>query len=259
MEQKNVERRLCSSATLTPRRKPMFKLKNRYMHFNRIFAVGVAAVMSIVGVTFFAGDEKIHACRCIELTPSEDAFDGADVVFLGKAVEIAFATTGPTIDVVGDPKIVKFSVGKAWKGTAYDTMFVATRNSLRCDGYDFTVGRQYLVYAHAIPDHELWVDLCSGTSSAPNAQERGYLDHLGEGWTPEPGSIAPTPTPIPSPTPTPSPSPIPSPTPMPTATGGNCNILAPSAHADFVVKPGRRHRVVRVPSARTRVARQRFN
>ena len=40
----------------------MFKLKNRYMHFNRIFAVGVATAMSIVGVTFFAGDEEIHAC-----------------------------------------------------------------------------------------------------------------------------------------------------------------------------------------------------
>ena len=223
----------------------MFNLKDRYMHLNRVFAIGLATAMLIVGVTFFAGDEKIQACSCGQLTPPDVAFNDANAVFTGRVVEIT-APSGRELAVSPlETQIVKFLVSSVWKGEAYETLFVATINGSFC-GYDFFEGAQYLVYTYdGSPDHEFWVDLCSGTGSLFDAQAWGYFDHLGEGQAPKPGTVAATPTPestlepIATPTSTPEPTiePKPTPTPAPTVIVGNCNILAPSAHADFVVLP----------------------
>ncbi len=227
----------------------MFKLKNRYMHFNRIFAVGVAAVMSIVGVTFFAGDEEIHACTCLNSSPAE-ALAQADAVFSGTVINI---DEQPTDDDDLYYLVFELLVDSVWKGPVKETIFVASgayRSFVTSCDFRLRKELSYVVYAYGGPN-SLEVRSCSRTIEIDYAYED--LEALGEGTVPEPDTVVdpwkppatPTPnaialpisTPIPPARPTATLTPAPSLTSTPTATGANCNILASSAHADFVVLP----------------------
>ena len=218
----------------------MLGLKNRRRQFNWVFAISLAAAISIIGVTIFAGDDEIHACSCIWRSPSE-AMSNSTVVFAGEVLTKRRIESGwLKFDHYYE---IEFRVNVVWKGMVDETSFIYTLpDSSSCGGWPwFEEGQEYVIYAHY--NNPVQVFLCDHILSMSEAQED--LEFLGKGMKPDPGSVAPTWTPPlePTPEPTPTPSSTLVSTPTPTIqnesenSGGGCNLLARSSRTDFGTLP----------------------
>lgn len=117
------------------------------------------------------------ACSCTEPPPPAEAFEDADVVFSGKAVEIKKETSNQVSSA--SPMPVKFDVQRVWKGTAEKTITISTALSSASCGYEFEYGKTYLVYAYG--DESLQTGLCTRTQLFADAYED--LRALGAGKT----------------------------------------------------------------------------
>jgi hypothetical protein len=101
--------------------------------------------------------EPAWACRCGLRTPS-DQFQSVDAVFAGR------------VDAVGQlGRMVTFNVGEAWKGVTEPSLQLSTTSGRSC-GFDFEVGKEYLVYASGNTP-VLTVKGCSRTSILSGAAE----------------------------------------------------------------------------------------
>ena len=218
----------------------MFKLKNRRMPFNWVFAMGLATAMSIIGVTIFAGDDETHACSCIWRSPSE-AMSNSTVVFSGEVLGKRRIESGWfEFDHYYE---IEFRVNVVWKGMVNEVSFIYTLpDSSSCGGWPwFEEEQEYVIYARY--NNPVQVFLCDHILVMSEAQED--LEFLGEGMKPDHGSVSPTWAPPLEPTPEPTPTPTSTPvsTPTPTmqneseATGRGCNLLARSSYTDFGALP----------------------
>ena len=217
----------------------MFNHDTRERLLNWRSAIAFAVISATVGVFSLMNAGQISACSCIDSSQSL-AFSNAGAVFMGRVVAIrALESLREDFDQIHELEV---QVDLVWKGPRYETMFLQTRaDGVSCGGLSrFKSDLDYIVYAHEKQDL-LRVGLCSRIIPAPDWQEE--LDALGQGMVPEPGTVAESwkppaaPTPSATPTSSPKPSSTPSPTATPTAIGGNCNILASSAHVDIVALP----------------------
>lgn len=125
-------------------------------------------------VVTFASVENALACSCLasqesETRQIEGAFNGSEAIFAGEVVEVKGA---------GDNNLaVKFKVKKIWKGSAVKEITINTaENSAMC-GYNFEVGKQYLVYANAAGDKFSTTD-CSRTAVYSKKGDAKQLDKL---------------------------------------------------------------------------------
>lgn len=100
------------------------------------------------------------ACSC--MTQSiEDARASATAIFEGRVVSI---TPEP------GTLVVTFAVTQAWGGVEHEQLVLRTAESSVSCGYEFAVGRTYLVYAGG--EHgALTASLCSRTAPIENAAE----------------------------------------------------------------------------------------
>ena len=207
----------------------MFGLKSGGMRLNWIFAMGVAVLMSIIGVMFLAGDEKIHACSCWNTSPAE-ALARDDAVFSGKVLVNRRVESGWF--GFGHYHEIEFRVDAVWKGTVNETLFIYTLpDSASCGGWPwFEEDQEYVIYTRYTDPVRVW--LCDRIRLLSEAEED--LEFLGEGMKPEPGSVSPTWTPPIEPTPEPTLTPTPvvrsthSPQNESKTSGGGCNILVQS-------------------------------
>ena len=198
----------------------MLGLKNRRMPFNRVFAMGLAMAMSIIGVSLFAGSERVHACGCVGIASPSETLSEATAVFAGMPVDISVIRWRESLmggEVRRGVDSYEFRVSVVWKGEVYETMFVNTSNGngSSCD-YGFVLDMEYVVYAYDV-NGTLWAGQCTRTAPVRLAQED--LDELGEGAAPMLGSNA---------------SPLMT---VPTVANGSCNVFAPHSQVPIDAWP----------------------
>ncbi|WP_438311384.1 hypothetical protein [Sporosarcina sp. FA9] len=119
------------------------------------------------------------ACSCVVPPPADVALSEATAVFSGEVVEVKKSNAD-------NGKTVHFKVREIWKGIDSTTISVFTNNDSASCGIDFTVGKEYLVYAHTLDSNGksiLSTTLCDRTAELANATDD--LTLIGEGQIPE--------------------------------------------------------------------------
>lgn len=136
-----------------------------------IFSIG----FSIFFLALTVSDAS--ACSCIpspENVPIEqqvkEAYEKSAAVFVGEVTEIirkpgAFSIT------------VKFKVEKSWNKNFQKTVAVATASDGALCGFEFQIGKKYLVYA-AENNKNLATNLCTRTASAVSNKDLAVLDKI---------------------------------------------------------------------------------
>jgi hypothetical protein len=89
------------------------------------------------------------ACTCSGIPEFEAAFAQSEAIFVGTPLSIE-----PVEDTYPSAVLVHFSVAMAWKGVSGNSAFIQTAASGASCGYEFVLGREYLVYADAYQDLE---------------------------------------------------------------------------------------------------------
>ena len=139
---------------------------------------------------------QAHACTCLPISPS-DMDEHFSVVFAGKAIDERTRyhpqSANPLSEVTGEYRYVTIYtllVHTVWKGPSYEIVYMQSYSDIlsTCGGGGpghFAIGHEYLVYTGP----RMTVYSCNGVHSLASAQE--YLDELGAGQPPEPGTVAP--------------------------------------------------------------------
>ena len=116
-----------------------------------------------------------QACSCLSQTP-EQAFESAGAVFEGRVLETQMEQGRPEGSL---PRVrVRFGVVQSWKGVKSEQLWAITPSAREACGYDFQVGRSYLVYASS-GGSEMTVSSCGHTK--PIAEAQTELKSLGMG------------------------------------------------------------------------------
>jgi hypothetical protein len=124
----------------------------------------VAAAVVALGIPMavVAGAQPAWACSCV---PADFGAQTAraDVIFSGRVV--GGGRPGGFLSSSADPTIWTVAVDRVYKGQAQERQEVVTAESEASCGYEFVVGRHYLVLAQHSDssDSELVTNLCSGT------------------------------------------------------------------------------------------------
>lgn len=130
----------------------------------------------ILAVTFLASAERSLACSCLFTdeppeTKVQKAYNESAAVFSGEV-------TG--IEPDGEFNFsVRIKTARIWKGADMENVVIHTpRQSAMC-GYNFEVGKKYLVYAYRAEDG-LSTSICSRTAIFEGNEDVGYLDKLSQ-------------------------------------------------------------------------------
>jgi len=129
----------------------------------------------------------VYACSCVANYSQEQAFEDAEAVFVGRALDIGehhntlrqlFSN-----DVAPSYRTVEFHVTERWKGIEKNVVTVATGFGGGDCGFLFAEGETYLVYAHGgdFYGQELATGICSRTEVLRHAEED--IVALGSGGT----------------------------------------------------------------------------
>lgn len=121
------------------------------------------------------------ACSCAELPSVEEEFERSKAVFSGKVVDIndQWSLKGST------STSVLFEVTNTWKGVEQSQIIITTGQGGGDCGYNFTKGKEYLVYAYESSMYgakSLVTVICNRTGVLNSSQED--LEVLGEGQPP---------------------------------------------------------------------------
>jgi hypothetical protein len=143
------------------------------------------------------------ASECWARRSVSEELKNSTVVFSGKAVAEEYRriiTPQPGWPEVGEILVIKFSVERWWKGSGEGEVFLHTGVSrwpggytrIFSEGFNFTVGEKYLVYASGDVDN-LTTTSCERTTKLENADHD--LKALGEGRLPKKKKAARVPSP----------------------------------------------------------------
>ena len=157
-------------------------------------AVRLGLILSLSLLWFFSNSEQALACSCVRPEgPSEELAQSA-AVFTGRVISLReFHDPNAKAISSTDPTTVEFEVDTVWKGPSHETAYFTTARSEASCGFTFVEGKEYIVYSH----DGSTVILCSRTALLENAETD--LAELGEGDTPQPGTIGTTPVVTPPP------------------------------------------------------------
>ena len=130
-------------------------------------------IISAIAVAFFMlGASDVFACSCLadndksERKKVKTAYKEATAVFTGKVMEVTRKS---------DSLLVKFKIETIWKGiSTKETVVRTAENSAMC-GFNFEVGKKYLVYAGGKGENPE-TNICTRTS-AQNADVK-YLNKI---------------------------------------------------------------------------------
>lgn len=150
-----------------------------------IAIIGFSSVA--IAATFAEPERKAYACEAFPPgAPSQQMIDSSSAVFSGKVARFEKFSLGGE---AGEKRIAFFEVDRYWKeppptNVGYKQLIVITEGHHAACGYDFEVGRSYLVYATKwwYDTESLYTGLGSGTQPIEDAQE--HLEFLGEGKIP---------------------------------------------------------------------------
>ena len=85
-----------------------------------------------------------YACSCAQPPEPRDALEGASTVFSGKVVSVATEE----LSAGGSSRAVTFDVISSWKNVNQKQIVVRTAMDSAACGFDFEVGKRYLVYTY---------------------------------------------------------------------------------------------------------------
>jgi hypothetical protein len=158
----------------------------RRLPSTRALILTVKAVAALLAASVTPAD----ACSCLASGPACQSFWKADAVFDGTVTAMHPITREETIPPQRTVQItdsqVTMSVRQAWKGLDAAITDVITSSSGASCGFDFKIGRRYLVFAHRnASDGRLHVSLCSFTREFDGTGESA--DFLASLAAPEPG------------------------------------------------------------------------
>jgi len=127
------------------------------------------------------------ACCLSDTRPFPERFKSIQAVFVGE-VEAVTCTERWQHPIDGTVRCnvqqATFHVTRAWTPAVSRTAIV-TANPGTSVGYEFQIGRSYLVLA-ASRKGQLWTGVCAGTVPKEGAESTlEELDHIGSGYIPE--------------------------------------------------------------------------
>ena len=147
----------------------------------KIFNVFLLSFFVISVMTIF-NSSSVYACSCVEPQPVETELSRSDAVFSGRVLEVKEQTSIRGMMT----KAALFEVDHIWKGGSESEIIIHTGSGGGDCGFEFEVGKEYLVYANhstMYGDKELLVTIiCDRTKLVDEAQED--LKILGEGKEP---------------------------------------------------------------------------
>lgn len=113
--------------------------------------MAVGAVLA--GIALVAGTRPALACSCAAPGSPASEVERHDAVFVGRAVE-ALDADGIEPRFQGSAVAYTFEVSAVYRGELATTQQVGTNGPGASCGYEFEVGRDYLVFAHTM--QEAW-------------------------------------------------------------------------------------------------------
>lgn len=116
-------------------------------------------------------------CSCMRPEEPAAAREGATAVFLGTVVRDSVVTVKTSGDPYPTHRVVTLAVNAAWKGTAADTVHLATGFGGGDCGYGFVQGGRYLVFAYG-DTTQLSTGICTLTRPA-RAVDDAFRSSLG--------------------------------------------------------------------------------
>lgn len=136
----------------------------------------VVLILALTGLTYTA----TFACTCADIPdPLKDKvawwLKDSTAVFTGESIKLE--KIPQTRDMV-----VTFSVDEFWKGDLSGVVELRTPIDSASCGFDFRIGRSYLVYAYG-PKTALMTGLCGGNREQYDARDQ--LEVLGRGKQPK--------------------------------------------------------------------------
>jgi hypothetical protein len=140
-----------------------------------LLAIIVVASCGIVSV------DQAFACEVASLPTIQEAADSSSTIFSGRVTEFGIIIVS---DGMQDMRVALFEVDTYWKSSSeyYKELVVFTAIDHGACGYDFEVGKSYLVYADSDDDGSLRTYIGSRTMPLESAQED--LAFLGQDTAP---------------------------------------------------------------------------
>lgn len=167
-----------------------------------VYALKLALVILISVPWIFVNVDRVQACSCGPIAPSE-MLERGGTIFSGEAVakhilyqDVRAPFSVWYLDQLADSMpdlhlaqiVYEFRIETIWNGPAYEYVYLRSHFPEAC-GAVFYPGEQYLVYSGDDID-DMWVGLC-GSELLEFAQDD--LDELGAGRSPDPGTRGPKP------------------------------------------------------------------
>jgi hypothetical protein len=123
--------------------------------------------------------DKAYACSCASVEPNE-AFEKAEAVFTGKVLNIKQQRKQEgVVGAIEYRDVNLFEVQETWKGINQSQVIVYDNGHDVSCGFNFEVGKTYLIYTYKGKDGGLYTGLCSRTEEISKAGED--LNFLGQG------------------------------------------------------------------------------
>ncbi|MXY45909.1 MAG: hypothetical protein F4Y44_02775 [Chloroflexi bacterium] len=174
------------------------------------------------GVVLHVTAKEAHACSAPAPAPDlQRAFKNADSVFRGEVVsrdslmigvsderkrEVErimwqSGAKGDEVEIIAAEDIVEFKVTEVWKGDLYETMYVrSTWEQINAplpmpcppSRVQYLIGHTYLVFVYGGEANVGWATVTRPITYYSDSGHR-FLENLGAGETPAPGTVGPIP------------------------------------------------------------------
>jgi len=119
---------------------------------------------------------NVLACSCVPQgsesieTQVKEAYTNSKAIFSGEVIEVI---KKPDVYFVE----VKFKLDKSWKNEFKDTVSITTGRGGGDCGYEFEVGKKYLVYADG-DKNKLRTNICTRTSAFESNKDVAFLNKM---------------------------------------------------------------------------------
>ncbi len=135
-------------------------------------------IFTIFLFTFFTvlNVSSVLACSCVLLGNESiekqvrEAYTNSTAVFSGEVLEVVKNPDAYFVEV-------KFKVVKSWKNEFKDSVLVRTGQGGGDCGYEFEIGKKYLVYTNG-DENNLRTNICTRTSSFESSEDVAFLNKI---------------------------------------------------------------------------------
>lgn len=131
-------------------------------------------------LTTFSFTVTCYACNCA-INSVEAEYENSSAIFSGKVIQLIDENKNKKLISTGDQITVILEVQEVWKGVNESQIMLHTVRSSASCGYEFEIGKEYLIYATE-REQGFHVSSCSRTTTLSHAISD--IDYLGEGNTP---------------------------------------------------------------------------